>query len=213
MQSAPSHMYQYRNQTIKNFGYDDETNVDYCFNSLGYRAQHEFDNVANAIVVLGGSISFGIGLEIDDTFAGIITNKTGIPVYNFAWGCYAHTNTEQIELLENILTTAIPRYVIFQLNNLNRKRVNATVEFDNSEQDIDKQYLEFQQRAEPIFKTLNYDTIYWDNEEHKVDLPQCLIYNKYHVDCSLQRNPATFGKITHKLIANKILQKINDQRL
>jgi hypothetical protein len=213
MLSAPSHMYQHRNQTIKNFGYDDETDVDYGFNGLGYRSRHEFDDIANAIVVLGGSVAFGLGLDIDDTFAEIVANKTGIPVYNFAWGCYAHTNTEQIELLETILDTAMPRSVIFQLNNLNRKRVGATVEFNNTQETIEKEYNDFYQRAMPIFQRVDHDIIHWDNEEHKVDLPQCLIYNKYHVDCSLQHNPETFGKVTHKLIANKILQKINDQRL
>jgi len=213
MLSAPSHMYQHRNHTIKNFGYDNETDVDYGFNSLGYRSRHEFDDITNAIVVLGGSIAFGLGLDSSNTFAEIIATESSIPVYNFAWGCHAHTNTEQIELLETILDTATPRHVIFQLNNLNRKRVGATIEFNNTQEEIEKEYSNFCQRAVPIFQQIDHDIIHWDNEEHQVDLLQCLIYNKYHVDCSLQHNPATFGKITHKLIAKKILQKINDQRL
>jgi len=203
---APEHMYRHRGQTVRNFGYDTATGVEYQFNSLGYRSP-EIDTTESAVVLLGNTITFGLGVDYNKTFGGIIAQRLKCPVYNFAWGCYGHTNNEQVALLEQILTTITPRYVIFQINNLNRYRINGLINFDNSEDIIVDEYTKF---YNAITKTLNiipHGYLHWDNYTYPVDLPTCLVYNKYHVDHSIASNTNTFGYKSHRLIAERILQE------
>lgn len=203
---APDHMYQYRGQTIKNFGYDNLTKVDYSFNSLGYRGL-EFDSTKPPIILLGNSISFGLGVEYSQTFGGIIEQKLNCPVYNFSWGCYGHTNNEQASFLKKILKTIDPRYVIFQINNLNRFRNNEIISFDNHINIVVAEYLKFYDNMQTMLNTIPHGYLHWDNQTFLVDLPECLVYNKYHVDVSVITNADTFGIKSHKLIANRILQE------
>ena len=204
--TAPNHMYLYREQTIRNFGYDDTTAVDYCFNSLGYRGR-EFVSAEPGIILLGNTITFGLGVDYADTFGGIIEQRLNYPVYNFAWGCYAHTNNEQVLLLERILTVLKPRYVIFQINNLNRFRDNGIVNFNNTTDVVIKEYNKFYSRIIPLLNTTPHGYLHWDENTYPVDLPKCLVYNRYHVDVSVASNPNTFGRKSHRLIAERILQE------
>jgi hypothetical protein len=137
---APDHMFQLRNQIITRFGYDTDGVVNYRFNDLGYRSDLEFTQNHNPIVMLGNTITFGLGVSIEQSFAGIISKTLAHPVYNFSWGCYAHTNAEQLVLLKQILTTLTPRYVLFQINNLNRLRIGTHMSFDNSESVVIDEY-------------------------------------------------------------------------
>jgi hypothetical protein len=91
---APHRMYQFKNQTLTKYADDTHTGTTYTFNSLGYRSNREFDTIGNPIVVLGNTLSFGLGLNIEQTFGGFIESKTMTPVYNFSWGRYGHENIE-----------------------------------------------------------------------------------------------------------------------
>lgn len=205
---APDCMYNFRNQTIRNFGYDNETQLDYQFNRLGYRSRTEFAEHGSPIIILGNTISFGLGLEIEQSFAGIIADKLNWPVYNFAWGCYRHTNADQINLLKQILSTLQPRLVVFQINNLDRIRQNDRVEIDNSDDVVVDEFEKFRNDVAQTLKSIPHVLLYWDEKQYSVNLPQCLIHNKYHVDSSLQSNKKTFGARSHRLIAYSILKEI-----
>lgn len=203
---APDHMWAHRNQTITNFGYDYETTVKYCFNSLGYRSDVEFVDHDDPIIVLGNTISFGLGLPIEQTFAGILNKSLNHPVYNFAWGCCAHTNYDQLLFLTNILKSLTPRHVIFQINNLNRLHVGNQVSFENPHDIVVAEFEKFLTGITAVLQTVPHSFLHWDNQEHGVNLPECVVYNKYHVDSSLQSNFDTFGSKSHKLIAYALLQ-------
>ena len=205
---APYHMYLLRDQTITNFGYDHETNTNYTFNNLGYRSMVEFVEDASPVIILGNTISFGLGLPIEKTFAGIMSQALDYPIYNFAWGCYGHTNNDQLLLLQHILTVLKPRHVIFQINNLNRIRNNGQVSFDNPDEIVISEFNKFSQEIQKVLKTTPHDFLHWDEKTYPVNLPHCRILNKYHVDSSPVRNKNTFGPRTHKLIAHSILQGI-----
>ena len=204
---APDHMWKFQGQTINNFGYDNETNVHYRFNSLGYRSDCEFETDTNPIIILGNTISFGLGLSIEKTFAGILNNELNWPVWNFSWGCWGHTNWDQLQLLKTILKEIQPQHVIFQVNNLNRLNVGNTVSFDNSEEVIITEFEKFNTEIQQVLKSIPHSFLYWDNQSHAVNLPRCVIENKYHVDHSLISNIGTFGHKSHKLIAKKLLQQ------
>lgn len=204
---APDHMWAYRNQTITNFGYDTETTVKYRFNGLGYRSDVEFIDRGDPIIVLGNTISFGLGLPVEQTFAGILNKTLNHPVYNFAWGCRAHTNHDQLQLLTDILESLNPRHVIFQINNLNRLHAGDQVSFDNPHDIVVAEFEKFLTAITDVLQTVPHSFLHWDNQDHGVNLPKCVVLNKYHVDRSLTSNPGTFGSKSHRLIALKILQK------
>lgn len=208
--TAPEHMHALANQTVPTFGYDRTGYTEYSFNSLGYRGS-EFEST-NPVVVLGNSISFGIGLPYEKTFSNILNQSLNVPVYNFSWGCYAHTNHEQLELLEQILSALTPKLVIWQINNLNRCRINGVVEFSNCPEVIKSMYHDFWTRAQQTLVYVPHILLHWDNEQHGIDFSHCLIYNKYHVDSSLTTH-TTHGVKSNRLIALKLLQEINEQRI
>jgi len=204
---APDHMYRLRNQTVTKFGYDNQNDTNYCFNSLGYRSDIEFDHSDAPIIILGNTISFGLGLEIEQSFAGIIAGILNCKVYNFSWGCYGHTNADQLQLLKQILSVITPRRVIFQINNLNRFRVDDYVSFNNATDIVIAEFMQFSSEICQVLKSIPHDFLHWDKDNYSVDLPQCLIHNKYHVDSSLESNKDTFGPKSHKLIAHSILKR------
>jgi hypothetical protein len=199
-------MHELRNSTVRSFGYDQTNAVEYSFNNLGYRGD-EFLN-KSPIVILGGSISFGLGIPYDCTFGSIVAKHTKSEVYNFSWGAFGHTNHEQLTLLTEILTVLDPKLVIWQINNLNRVRINQQVSFDNDKALVTEMYYDFLKRSNDILTRLPNILLHWDNEDFAIDFSNCLVYNKYHADKSLQNNPDTFGILSHKLIGHKILKKI-----
>lgn len=205
--AAPDHMFGLRKQTVLQFGYDNETRTQYHFNSLGYRSDAEFDECDSPIIILGNTISFGLGLPIEQSFAGIIAKALNCQVYNFSWGCYGHTNADQLLLLKQILCVMQPRRVIFQINNLNRFRNGNHVSFNNLDDVVISEFNKFKLEIEQTLKSIPHDFLHWDNNSYPVHLPECLIYNKYHVDSSLQSNKNTFGPRSHKLIAHAILKR------
>ena len=208
LKTAPRHMYQYRNKTIKNFGVDTESCVEYSFNSLGYRSPHEFDE-KNTIVVLGNTISFGIGLTYTDTFSSILEQQLDTKVYNFSLGCYRHQNYDQLVLLNSIIQSLDPKHVVFQINNLDRKRISDTqVSTNNDVNEILALYNSFMQELKKMLYTVSNSLIYYDNISYNIERDNFLIDNSYHVDHSIISNKGTFGKKSHKLIGLKLMQKI-----
>jgi hypothetical protein len=210
---APKHMYNYKSSTIKNFGYDFKTNTEYRFNSLGYRSDIEFTTGKNPIILLGNTISFGLGLEIQNTFSYIISSYFKKIVYNFSWGCYAHTNYEQLELLKSIIKIDKPSLIIFQINNLNRFRNHTgNISVDNPKKLIISEYKKFYKEISELLKNINHIFLHWDNEEHPVKLPNCLIKNTFLIDGKINKN-IVGGKKSHKLIGLKIINEIKKQKL
>ncbi len=201
-------MYRLRTQTVKNFGYDHETQVDYKFNSLGYRSDSEFVDNHSPIVILGNTISFGLGLDVEKSFAGIIAYTLHCDVYNFAWGCYSHTNAEQLTLLKQILSVLRPRHVIFQINNLDRLRQGDQVIVNNPDHVVISEFEKFRDDLVQTLDSIPHVLLYWDEKQYSVTLPDCLIHNKYHCDISLKSDTTTFGYRSHKLIAYSLLKEI-----
>lgn len=204
--SPPIHMKLLADQTVTQFGYDKTSQVDYTFNSLGYRSNIEFLPDDRAVLLLGNTISFGVGLPIEETFAGIISSSIDVPLYNFSWGCYPHTNHDQLKLLENILKLITPQCVLFQLNNLNRIRLDEiNVSFDNPKEQVEENYVDFRLKLDQVIGNVPCHLMLWDDCEYDCDYSDILIHNRYYVDKNIVRSDL-FGPKSHKLIATKILQ-------
>jgi len=208
--TAPRHMLKHKNTTIKNFGYDSETKTDYYFNSLGYRSNCEFEpNREKPIYVLGNTMSFGLGVEFENTYGYLLSKGLGRPVYNFSWGCYGHTNLEQINFLEKLLEVHQPYFIIFQINNLNRSRDSSSmVHFKNEKSKVLSLHKQFMTKAKTVLERHKHAFLYWDDEHYDIDLPKnCIVHNRYFVDSALKTR-RVIGQKSHKLISLKILDHL-----
>ena len=69
----------------------DHVDVEYRFNSNGYRAYH-FDPNQRSILSVGCSITFGVGISSSDRFSSVIADRLGAKDYNVGWpgssACY-----------------------------------------------------------------------------------------------------------------------------
>ena len=175
---------------------------------MGYRSNIEFLPNDRSVILLGNTISFGVGLPIEETFAGIISSSIDTPLYNFSWGCYPHTNHDQLKLLENILKLITPRCVLFQLNNLNRLRLDEiNVSFDNPKEQVEANYVDFRLKLDQVLGNVPCHLMLWDDCEYDCDYSNILIHNRYFVDENVVSKDL-FGVKSHQLIAMKLLQEL-----
>jgi len=205
---APKNMLEHRSSTLKNFGYDNCTDSQYRFNSLGYRSDIEFVPRDDAIWFLGNSITFGIGLDLIHTFPGMVSQQIKAPVYNFSWGCVAHTNLEYLEFVRSLLTVSRPRMIFYQINNLDCYRQDGRIVLDKPVHLLEEEFRKFHAQLEAMMLGLRHKFLYWDNVRYGITLPNCLVDQKYQVDRSLPHDAATFGKKSHRLIGLKILDHL-----
>lgn len=206
---APNNMLIHKSQSIKHFGYDSITDSTYTFNKLGYRSNIEFDIRDDVVIFLGNSFTFGIGLDIEKTFSGIVSKNIKNPVYNFSWGCYGHTNNEQLILLNSILKLIKPKFVFLQINNLDRDRINGEIKYNNNMSTILSNFEKFYSNAQTLLKNINHRFLYWDDRMYDIKISNCLIKNRYCVDNSIPIKENTIGEKSHKLIALKLLHELN----
>lgn len=210
---APAPMYALRGQTVHEYFCDNWTNTRYTFNSLGYRSDREFDTNESPIVVLGNTLTFGLGLDIAQTYPEIISQKTGIPVYSFAYGRYAHENSDQLALLKGILALMKPKLVIFQINDLNKQWIDGKISSANPKEVVVEKYYKFKTELDIVLADIPNILLHWDYNDYGIDFSQCLIYNKYHIDSIDFTLGPMMGKTSHKIVAEKIIREINEQRI
>jgi hypothetical protein len=196
-------------KTVNKFRYDETGNVVYTFNNEGYRSTAEFNDF-NPIIIIGNSISFGLGVSYDQTFGKIIEDSLNHPVYNFSIGAYRHSNFYQLDRLKFILNYFEPKHIIFQINNLiniHNHGVEETVQEQNKSI-AEKIFKEFWQELCLILAKYNHSIIYYDDIEYCINekiKEKFLIHNRYKVDNAISTLNQTFGPKTHKLIAIKLL--------
>jgi len=108
----------------KEFGLDD---IFYCFNSLGYRTKEfaEIDHGAFKIMLLGCSVTLGVGLPIEVTYgeflAQLIRDKYHIPVEVINLGMGARSVDFITRVLFQSLPVLRPHYVFCLMPDLSRR--------------------------------------------------------------------------------------------
>lgn len=206
---TPYHMLDLANKSVDTFRYDQTGQTGYKFNSEGYRSLVEFTE-SDPIIVIGNSISFGLGIDYSQTFGEIISNKINHPVYNFSIGAYRHSNHYQLLRLNYILDYFQPKHVIYQINNL----INVSGHgIEDTVQELDepkalKTFESFWEDLQHSLSKINHSIIYYDDIDYGVPdviKNKILIYNRYKVDAAISNMDQTFGPKTHKLIATKLL--------
>lgn len=205
---VPSQMSSLAGRTVKNYGYDSRGQVEYSFNSQGFRSPEESQDPR--LVVVGNSVSFGVGLDIQHTFGSILAKSIDRSLDNRAIGCVYHENHEHLVNLHLLAEQQYDSVFVIQINNLDRRREGNTILTNNSAEWCVKRFLDFFDQTEEILKYYPHKYIYWDDINYPIPdsvLKKIVINNKFHLDHSLPNNNSTFGIKTHSAIA-KILHHV-----
>jgi len=122
---VPNHMKQLADKSTRFFGYDQQGTIEYNFNKLGFRTGNTNGNLD--INLIGNSISFGIGLEYNQTFGSILANNLDRKLNNFSFGCYHHENHDHLTNIETLSNQDRDDIFVIQINNLDRKRLDSNL--------------------------------------------------------------------------------------
>ena len=81
---ALSNQLEQANKTINTYGKDKTGNIDYQFNSYGFRSNLEYVRKPD-ILFAGGSISFGIGVDESHTYKSILSKSLGFSYWDISY--------------------------------------------------------------------------------------------------------------------------------
>lgn len=198
----------YAGKTVYTYGYDHTNAIEYKFNSLGFRS----DEIADAptLFTVGNSITFGIGLDVKDTYGYQLAQHLNLSHANVAFGCYIHENHEHIPNIDRIAARNNSKdVVIVQINNLARRRINNVTEVYYDPIWCVSKLIDYFNYTESVLKNTEHYYVYWDEQSYDIPneiIQRLSIYNKFHLDHSLTNHP-TFGIKSHRAIA-KVLAKV-----
>jgi len=207
---VPTHQAQLANKTTQMFGYDQSGTITYEFDHLGFRTGPS--SGTDSINLVGNSISFGIGLEYQQTFGAMVANNLKRKLNNFSYGCYLHENHDHLSNISLLAKHNNDDVFIVQINNLNRIRTDSnSVVLEHDIARCSNKFLDYFDQLTHILKNKKKILLYWDNKSY--DLPksvtdQFLIYNKCHLDTSLPNHPNSFGINSNSIIAKIITSKL-----
>jgi len=201
-------------KTVSNFGIDNRNIINYSFNKHGFRCD-EFDSTTKKLVVVGGSISFGIGLDQSLTYAYKLAAQLNLHLCNMSFGCYRYENHDNLNNLKIMANSNCNDIFIIQVNNANRRRIDdQTVTIFNEKDFCISRLIDYVDQVNRILASKNKIFLYWDNEN--LDLPealskQFLVYNRFHVDHSIDTQSNTFGPKSHHAIFKVIYNRLSSQ--
>lgn len=204
----PNKMLENKNKTIYSYGRDERNIIPYTFNSNGFRSNYEFSKKSGIGLSLGNSIGFALGLQIEQSYNSIVENERKIDVYNFSIGCYSLSSEYQYFNLVNLLEIYDPQFIIFQINNLYRISGHGEHVAETSDKNLAvEKFIEWYEKIIFLTKSSKIIFVYWDNIDYNIPLSirnTFTVDNKYHLD-SVTNVSSTFGPISNKLIAKKII--------
>lgn len=207
---VPEYMKQSAGSTITKFGIDQQGLINYTFDSIGFRNNNELSHDPNLIIV-GNSISFGLGINQTETFGHLTSKKINIPMYNISFGATLHENHDHLPNIRHIANRNVNDIIILQINNLGRQRIDdQTVTICTDKHWCKKRFINYFDELTGILKGTHAVFLYWDDVDY--DLPkaitdQFLIYNKLHIDNSLPKQ-STFGIKTNTAIAKVLTYQL-----
>ena len=209
--------YECRGETLEVYASDRRGQVSYQFNNFGYRNNIDYhEDEKNVGVYVGSSITAGIGVDWDKSFASLSSKNLNVNCYQFAQGCVMVDNQEILRMLKLIKQTKVDiKYYVIQFIQLSRQYdpiTGQTQLVDDYDQNISK----FLQTFDEINDLLENDT--WcflgcDGQQHKlpdsiINHPCCLTWNPQFIDLAgVTGHP---GIKWHKMINQgivKFLQK------
>jgi hypothetical protein len=127
--------YDLRGDSMTCYGSDFRNIITYNFNDQGYRSDYNFEltDPAPLIVCLGSSIATGHGVNLNESFSGIVANQLQKKLWNLGQGCFRSSNQtilEQVEFLTN--TSLNVELYMIQFTHINRQgnKFNNYLELD-----------------------------------------------------------------------------------
>lgn len=204
---APMHQRRFAGQTIRCFGRDKDGLVDYRFNHLGWRCNHDHYDINDSVIAIGNSLTFGVGVGADQRWTGLLEKHISQPVYNFSVGHLTHSNLFYLQIIEEILKHGTPQKVILQINNLDRVefhgRWDEAAIWNLDEKYIMDQFSGYWSKIKEYQKICDFIFIYWDDKSHELPndlVDQLTINNLRRLDDALTAVPDTFGPRSQQLI-------------
>ena len=205
---VPPRMFELAGTNVKSYGYDNQDLIDYSFNRLGFRSPEPTNDPR--LVIIGNSLSFGIGLDLQHTFGSMLSQYTNRRLDNRSFGCFFHENHDHLHNIKLMVQQDQDSVFVVQINNLDRKRNGDLVQDNNPPDWCVERFLDFFDQTEEILKNHPHTYIYWDNIDYELPstvLEKIVIKNKCQYDTSLADNKSTFGVKSHSHIA-KILRHV-----
>lgn len=198
---VPEHMKQLVNTSVTQFGIDHTRTVNYSFDSRGFRSQHHNGRCLN---VIGNTVSFGIGLDQQHTFASKLARHLDLNLNNCSFGCYLHENHDHLQNLNTMIQRDSDDIFLIQINNLNRSRDGDVVKINMDTNWAVKRFLDYFEQVRETCKNHQVIYVYWDDIHYSLPssiIDEIGIYNKFHLDQSLLTYPDTFGLRSHHYIS------------
>jgi hypothetical protein len=210
--------YECRSETLEVYASDRRGQVLYQFNNYGYRNNIDYvDDEANAGVYIGSSITAGIGVDWDKSFASLSSQVLNVNCYHFAQGCVMVDNQEILRMLKLVKQSGInAKYYVIQFIQLSRQYDAATGQTQFSD-DVEQNTIRFQQVFDQVQELLKNDV--WcflgcDEQQHQLPEsitkhPCCLTWNPQFIDfAGVGRHP---GVKWHRMISQGLAKFLKKQ--
>jgi hypothetical protein len=212
--------YECRNETLEIYASDRRGIINYCFNNFGYRNNIDYyDRESNVGIYVGSSITAGIGIEWDQTFAANSSQKLEVQCYHFAQGCMPIDNQKIMQTIIDIKKiNIVPKYFVIQFIDLNRRYNNLSGTcFNDNDQQANINL--FKHTFSSIESLLSKDV--WcffgcDQQQHNlppaiIKHPNCVGWNIPMIDrAGVGHHP---GPKWHKMLSQGIVKKLRTQLL
>ena len=160
------------------------------------------------MIIIGNSISFGIGLENNHTFGVSTASKLNLPCYTVSVGAWSHENHDYLPTIHSLANRQLTDVIVLQINNLNRIRVNSTSVIQSDNKNLcQNRFLNYFNSVRSLLKNKHLVMLYWDDQDYQLPTSvtdQILIHNKFHLDSSLSDN-LSFGIQSHRAISKILL--------
>lgn len=208
-------LYECRNETLELFASDRRGQVNYQFNNYGYRNNIDYHvGKSDVAVFLGSSLVSGIGVQWEESFPYLVSQKLHTSCYHYGQGCKEIDNQETLRILKEIISDGVfPKYTVIQFIDLDRRYNNVTgttVRDPDIEQNIQLFKKTFDGIAE-LLHDQNWCFFTCDNLSHAVPdyikkHSRCVAWNLKFIDhCGVGSHP---GVKWHQLISHGVAKKL-----
>jgi hypothetical protein len=175
--------YACRNETLEVYASDRRGTVSYQFNNFGYRNNIDYNLEDSSIgVYIGSSITAGIGVDWEKSFASLTSRHMQAQAYHFAQGCMAVDNSEILRMLQAVKQSGLDvKYYVLQFIDLDRIYDTATgiTSYDSDQQKNIQKFLQIFDTVCELLHDQTWCFIGCDARQHP--LPQYVIQNSHCV--------------------------------
>lgn len=208
--------FELRGETMTCYASDNRGVVSYKFNESGYRSNIEYvisDTHNNKTFAwFGSSIVNGHSVDLDDSFAQIVSKNLNAVCWNFSQGCYRTSNEIIVSQVEQILNTDAKIDTFFiQFIDLHRRATGIDTYYELDLEANSKNFEDTFKKLQSLLAGKKWYWFMWDKYQHKlsndiINEPHKIFINFPYQD--LTGITGHFGTKTHTIVSKLILAKI-----